>query len=44
MSEKPKCNAAIRTEIKVRSSCMCLFTTERQLMLSIFIKIALNSI
>ena len=28
LSEKPKCNVAIRVKIKVPSSCMYLFTTE----------------
>ena len=28
LSEKPKCNAAIRSKIKVRSSCIYLFTIE----------------
>ena len=28
LSEKPKCNVAIRTKIKVRSSCMYLFTIQ----------------
>ena len=29
LSEKPKCNVAIRAKLKVRSLCIYLFTIER---------------